>query len=96
MRTGRTLTVFRLEIPPEKLENTPRKNWRPHPLPEKLETTPPRKIGDHPPQNIGDNPPEKSKNWRPQPPPEKLETTPPVDRHTLVKILPWPKLRFGR
>ena len=24
------------------------------------------------------------------------QVLPPVDRHTLVKILPWPKLRFGR
>ena len=42
-----------------------------------------KKIGD-PPETL-ETPP---KNWRP---PEKLETTPPpVDRHTLVKILPWP------
>ena len=47
MRTGRTLTVFQLETPPEKLESThPLKNWRT-----------PRKIGDHPPRKIGDHPP---------------------------------------
>ena len=55
----------------------PPKNWRP---PKKLETPlknwrPPEKL-ETPPQ----------KNWRP---PKKLEN-PPVDRHTLVKILPWP------
>ena len=53
-----------------------------------------KKIGDHPTPPKLEDPP---KNWRPHPP-EKLETTPPpgtrpphpVDRHTLVKILPWP------
>ena len=67
---------------PEKIGDHP-KNWRP-PTPKKLETHP--------------------KNWRPlknwRPPRTDLQGMlgypSPLDRHTLVKILPWPKLRFGR
>ena len=74
-----------------KLKKKEKKIWRPQKIgatpPQKLET-PPEKLETPP--KIGDPP----KNWRPPQkiggPPEKLETPPRVDRHTLVKILPWP------
>ena len=72
------------------LSTTPLKNWRKPP--EKLET--PQKIGDPPGLTC-------KACWDTHPPGTDLQghppTTPsPVDRQTLVKILPWPKLRFGR
>ena len=64
----------------------------------KLEQTPPPKIGADtpPPKNWSRHPP---KIWS-RHPPEKLEQTPPPceqnEWQTAVKILPRPKLRFGR
>ena len=99
MRTGRALTVSgrggvgasqkkffggkEIEKKKRKKIWRPPKNWRP---PEKLENpqkleTPLEKLET--PKKL-ENPP---KNWRPPPP---QDQTPPVDRHTLVKILPWP------
>ena len=90
MRTGRSLTICLTLLRggggyPQRKQKS-KKNPLPKlggPLtpPQKLET--PRKIGDPP------------KNWR-TPPPQDWPArhagipTPPVDRHTLVKILPWP------
>ena len=109
MRTGRTLTVFRkLETPPKiwsRHPAPPPKIWNRHPPPKIWSRHPPKKFGTctppkiwsrHPPRKFGAGTPPKKfgadppKIWSRHPPP------PPVDRHTLVKILPWPKLRFGR
>ena len=87
MRTGRTLTVFRWRDPPSPKiwRNPPPKIWR---TPPKIWRNPPPKIWRNPPPKIWRNPP-----W-------KFGGTPPpplwTESHTPVKILPWPKLRFGR
>ena len=105
MRTGRTLTVFRWRTPPQK--KTPPENLEEPPTPPKnLEEPPPE---DTPPWKFGD-PPKKRPPWKiwaksgapPHPPPKNLSkiwSTPPCEQNewqTGVKILPWPKLRFGR
>ena len=74
MRTGRTLTAFRLETPPKNWRHPHPKNWRHLPPrkigrpPSKLETSP-WKIGDHP--HSGPDPPP-PKNWRPPPPVDRI------------------------
>ena len=88
MRTGRTLTVFRKfeTPPPKKLKRSPRKIGDP----------PPQKFGGPPPENL-EEPPWKfgGPPWDQIPP---RDQTPPLwtEWQTGVKILPWPKLRFGR
>ena len=74
--------------PPEKLD-TPQ-NWRPPKIGDPLKNWRPPKIGDPQPPPSWDQTP-------PTPPPHPgltckacWDTLPPVDRHTLVKILPWP------
>ena len=89
--------------PPENLEQAPPpKIWSRHP------PRPPKIWSRHPPENLEQAPPRKFGAGTPPPPrkfgagtPRKFgagtpPTPPSVDRHTLVKILPWPKLRFGR
>ena len=81
MRTGRTLTVFRkLETPPGT-------------------RTPPPKIWSTPPQKkFGADTPPSPRKFGADTPPKIWSRHPPLwtEWHTLLKILPWPKLRFGR
>ena len=62
----------------------------------KLENHPPPKIWSrHPPENLEQAPP--PENLEQAPPPKIWRRPPPwTESHTRVKILPWPKLRFGR
>ena len=77
--------------PPKNLEQAPPKIWSRHPP--NLEQAPPKIWSRHPPKIWSRHPPPK---FGAGPPPKFGAGTPPVDRHTLMKILPWPKLRFGR
>ena len=82
---------------PPKKDTSPPKIWRNPPKkrpPLKIWRNPPKK---RPPQKFGGTPKIRAKSGAP--PQKKLEQNlehPPVDRQTPVKILPWPKLRFGR
>ena len=69
----------KLETPPWKIGDPP--NWR-HP-PKKLR--PPKKLETPRPKKLETPPPGPD-----QVPPPGTRPDPPVDRHTLVKILPWP------
>ena len=69
----------------------PKKNWRP---PQKFGGPPP-KLEESPPENLQEPPPPKLE----EPPLGPDTTHTPCEQNewqTLVKILPWPKLRFGR
>ena len=86
-------------FPPQNLEQAP-------PPPKNLEQTPPQNLEQTPPENLEQAPP--LKIWskhppgiRPDPPGIRPDPTPhpPCEQNewqTLVKILPWPKLRFSR
>ena len=86
--------------PPRKFgAGTPPKIWSRHPPPKIWSRHPPRKFGAGTPPKIWSRHPPPRK-FGAGTPPENLEQAPPPCEqnswHTLVKILPWQKLRFGR